>query len=137
VTVFADTSGLACFLIDSEPHHDRAVELVRSVHASSGRLMTTNYILSELVALFGRPLRVPKPRQVEYVKLIRSSAWIDVVRGDDELEASAWKLWEDRPDKEWSFVDCVSFTVMHRRGLAEALTTDRHFNQAGFVRLLK
>jgi predicted nucleic acid-binding protein len=53
------------------------------------------------------------------------------------LDESAWKLWEDRPDKDWSFVDCVSFIIMDRRGLAQALATDRHFEQAGFDRLLK
>ncbi len=33
--------------------------------------------------------------------------------------------------------DAVSFLLMQRRGVAEALTTDRHFSQEGFVRLLK
>ena len=40
-------------------------------------------------------------------------------------------------DKEWSLVDCASFVIMKQRGVTEALTTDHHFEQAGFVRLLK
>jgi predicted nucleic acid-binding protein len=36
-----------------------------------------------------------------------------------------------RPDKSWSLSDCLSFVVMERRQLTEALTTDRRFEQAG------
>ncbi len=41
------------------------------------------------------------------------------------------------PDKDWSLVDCASFVVMKQRGIQEALTSDHHFEQAGFVRLLR
>ena len=40
-------------------------------------------------------------------------------------------------DKEWSLVDCVSFVVMQQYGLHDAFTTDHHFEQAGFICLLK
>ncbi len=55
---------------------------------------------------------------------------------DEKLDEQAWKLLETRLDKTWSLVDCASFVVMKNRGLTDALTTDRHFEQAGFVRLL-
>ena len=42
-------------------------------------------------------------------------------------------LYESRPDKEWSLTDCISFVVMKKEGIVEALTEDRHFEQAGFV----
>jgi predicted nucleic acid-binding protein len=41
-------------------------------------------------------------------------------------------LYGARPDKEWGLTDCISFVVMEERGLTLALTTDRHFEQAGF-----
>jgi uncharacterized protein len=46
-------------------------------------------------------------------------------------------LYEQRPDKSWSLTDCISFSVMESRGIREVLTGDRHFEQAGFLRLLK
>jgi predicted nucleic acid-binding protein len=46
-------------------------------------------------------------------------------------------LLKSRKDKVWSQVDSSSFIVMQQLKLQEALTTDRHFEQAGFVRLLK
>ena len=51
--------------------------------------------------------------------------------------ASAWQLGESRLDKEWTLVDCASFIIMKQRSLMAALTTDHHFEQAGFIRLLK
>ena len=39
-------------------------------------------------------------------------------------------------DKECGLTDCVSFVVMQERNLTQALTTDRHFGQAGFADLL-
>ena len=55
---------------------------------------------------------------------------------DEQLDVRAWELLENRLDKTWSLVDCASFVVMEQRGLTDALTTDHHFEQAGFVRLL-
>jgi predicted nucleic acid-binding protein len=45
-------------------------------------------------------------------------------------------MYARRPDKHWSMTDCISFVVMEEMGLAEALTADRHFEQAGFTVLL-
>jgi hypothetical protein len=59
-----------------------------------------------------------------------------VYAGQHEL-FEAVDLYAGRSDKTWGLVDCVSFVVMRRLGLTEAFTADRHFEQAGFVALLK
>jgi predicted nucleic acid-binding protein len=56
---------------------------------------------------------------------------IELVPFEPELIDSAVQLYRARPDKSWSLTDCLSFVVMERRQLKEALTTDRHFEQAG------
>ncbi len=55
---------------------------------------------------------------------------------DEDLCARGWQLYRDRLDKDWSLTDCVSFVVMRHRAITEALTADRHFEQAGFIRLI-
>jgi predicted nucleic acid-binding protein len=61
---------------------------------------------------------------------------VEVVPSTEELYHEAFQLYRDRADKEWGLVDCVSFVIMRERGLTEALTPDRHFEQAGFRALL-
>jgi predicted nucleic acid-binding protein len=100
-------------------------------------LITTNYILTELVALLISPLRLAHPRIVAFIEGSKASPHVDVIHVDPTLDTQAWQLFTERPDKEWSLVDCASFVVMQPRGLLEAFTTDHHFEQAGFVCQLK
>ena len=46
------------------------------------------------------------------------------------------KFAKARPDKTYSLCDAISFVLMRRQGIQEALTTDRHFEQEGFRKLL-
>lgn len=99
--------------------------------------MTTNYILTEVVALLTSPLRIPRPEIIAFIDGLKSSPYIEIVHIDPTLDDQAWQLLTHRQDKEWSLVDCASFVLMQERGVHEALTTDHHFEQAGFIRLLK
>jgi len=67
---------------------------------------------------------------------IRRDARIEVVPHSGELSAGAIRLYTDRSDKVWSVTDCLSFIVMDRRNIRDALTADRHFEQAGLRAVL-
>ena len=67
---------------------------------------------------------------------LRSSQKVEVVAvGKDILEAG-WQRCRRYADKDWDWIDCVSFELMERRGVREALSLDRHFTQAGFSLLV-
>ena len=136
--VFADTSGWASLFIKSDSCHEKAFELMKEWQQQNRRVVTTNYVLSELVALFTRSgSRVRREKALDYIKGICSDALVEVIHVDLSLDKEAWCLLEKRLDKEWSLVDAVSFLVMESRRMTEALTTDHHFEQAGLTRLLK
>jgi predicted nucleic acid-binding protein len=137
LNVFADTSGWAHFAVRKESAHAEAVDHIRKVCDSGGRLVTTSYVLAELTAILTSPIRLPRVTQIDFLKAIRTADWVEVVHIDPVLEAAAWQLWESRPDKDWSLVDCSSFAVMQTRGLTATLTGDHHFEQAGFAALLR
>jgi uncharacterized protein len=135
--MFVDTSGWASACDRSQSYHGQADSLVRRARRNGIKLVTTNYVLNELVSLLTSPLRIPKHLQVLFLTDLRQAPWLEIVHIDQVEDAAAWQLWESRPDKSWSLVDCASFSMMRGRNLADALTTDHHFEQAGFVRLLK
>jgi len=47
------------------------------------------------------------------------------------------QLYRARPDKGYSFVDCISMQTMRKEGLTGVLTNDRHFEQEGFRALFR
>jgi uncharacterized protein len=42
------------------------------------------------------------------------------------------KFYAERPDKNWSLTDSISFLIMRRENVKEAAAADHHFEQAGF-----
>jgi uncharacterized protein len=130
--MFLDTSGLLCFLDGAETRHDEAARLMLSARL----MLTHSYVLAELVAL-AHARGLPRSIILEFLAELEGDLGIKVVYVDKELHRAAVDLLSRRLDKTYSLCDAVSFVLMERRGLREALTTDHHFEQAGFVRLLR
>jgi hypothetical protein len=131
-TTFLDTSYLLALVLEDDAHHHRALELKRGL---SGHLLTTEHVLLEFMdALSGESLR---PRALQTVGLLRGSRAVRVVAGTASLFEEGLADFARYDDKEWTLTDCISFIVMRREGVTEALTTDHHFEQAGFRALLR
>ena len=62
---------------------------------------------------------------------------MEVVKADSVSFIDAMNLYVRRADKGWSFTDCTSFRFMKVRKIDDALTSDEHFEQAGFAVLLR
>lgn len=133
--LFVDTSGWAYYLDRQDARHVPIVNLVKQTMVRRRRLITTNYILTELVALLSSRYHVPRQQVITAINAIKSDPSVEIIYIDHELDDEAWVLLENRLDKEWSLVDASSFIVMRRFGMTEALTTDHHFTQAGFLRV--
>jgi len=69
--------------------------------------------------------------------LLENDDHVNIIPASHDLFRRGLELYFKRVDKEWSLTDCISFTVMSDEGLAEALTGDHHFEQAGFTILLR
>jgi uncharacterized protein len=57
---------------------------------------------------------------------------VTIIEPDERLGRRGLALYDARPDKERSLTDCISFVVMADEALTDALTGDKHFEQAGF-----
>ncbi|MFN0120278.1 MAG: type II toxin-antitoxin system VapC family toxin [Blastocatellia bacterium] len=130
-TQLIDTSGFFALHSEGDKNHAMAVE-----HYHQGRnRLTTNYVLAEYVAL-ALIRGLPRRMVLSFSEEIMRDETITIVWVDAELHARAVSLLQARGDKNYSLCDAVSFVLMQERGINEALTTDRHFVQEGFTRLL-
>jgi uncharacterized protein len=123
--------------IPTESFHRQAAQYYAQAKQQRQTLLTTNYVVAELVALLPSRQRAPRTKFFEYIDSIKTAPQVELIYIDAAMDAIAWKLCKSRPDKEWSLVDCTSFAIMQQLKVQESLTTDHHFEQAGFVRLLK
>lgn len=135
--LFIDTSGWGNLIDTSQPYHQIAKKVYQEAKQQQRQLITSNYIITELVALLTSPLRLPRNQIIGFIQSIKNSPYITVYHIDNNLDLLAWELLISREDKQWSLVDCSSFMIMQQEGLLECLTNDIHFEQAGFIRLLK
>ena len=85
------------------------------------------------------PPRRGLPRKVvfEFLDELQGSPILDLVFVNAEIHELAMELLRQRLDKDWSLCDAVSFILMREYGIEDALTSDHHFEQAGFRRLLE
>ena len=133
--VFLDAAYAIALISPRDSFHEQAVRLSHELEASRTLLVTTRAVMLEI----GNALSKPRFRQVA-VRLLESleaDPTVEIVPLSEQLYNLAFDLYRNRPDKEWGLVDCISYVVMRERGIYEALTSDEHFEQAGFVRLLQ
>ncbi len=132
---FADTSGWGYYLDRSSPIYPAVRSAYQDAVAQKRGIVTTNYIIAELVALLTSRPGFQRQQIITFVDTLKLAPHIEIIHIDPELDAQAWELLKNRPDKNWSLVDASSFVVMELHGIREALTTDHHLTQAGFVAL--
>lgn len=132
---FLDTAFAIALISPKDVFHEKALELAKQVEKSKTRLVTTRAIVVEI----GNALSKESTRKsaVELIDSIEGDETITIVPVSDEIYNNAFKMFRSRLDKEWGLTDCISFVVMKQQGITSALTTDQHFQQAGFVALMK
>jgi predicted nucleic acid-binding protein len=133
--VFLDTAYAIALSSPTDEHHEKAILLADELEADSTRLITTRAIILEI----GNALSKQRYRKaaIALLESLERDANVEIVAISEELYEKGFELYRQRPDKEWGITDCLSFVVMQERGLDEALTTDQHFEQAGFKALLR
>jgi predicted nucleic acid-binding protein len=129
---FVDTFYLLALLHPRDEAHQR---VKKKSGAFRGRFITTQWVLAEVADGCSDPL--DRTRVADFVRFFANQPNVRVVEASDDWFWRGIQLFRERPDKEWSLTDCISFLVMNEFGLTEALTADHHFAQAGFTALFK
>jgi hypothetical protein len=130
--IFADSYYYLALLNRDDDDHQRAVELARAMFAPT---VTTCWVLTEVGdAMAGKGQR---KNFVAFIDRLRTVPTVRIIQPTSKLFDMGLELFAQRPDKDWSLTDCISFVVMQNEELDEALTADHHFVQAGFKMLMK
>jgi uncharacterized protein len=133
--VFLDTSYAIALSSPRDQFHERAALLATILETEATKLVTTRAILLEI----GNALAEPRYRQaaIHLLNALESDGQVEITELSDLHYEKAFQLYQTRLDKAWGLTDCISFIVMKERRLTEALTADKHFEQAGFRALLR
>jgi predicted nucleic acid-binding protein len=126
--IFVDTSVWYAAYVEEEPEHLEADALLA---APSDRLVTTDYVVDELLTLF--VARGNRPIAKAVGQLLWSATVCEVVWVERSDVEAAWQIFLTFDDKNWSFTDCVSYAVMKRLQITNAFALDEHFRQFGFA----
>ena len=132
--VFADALYYVARLNRRDQYHEQVVEFSRNFHAN---LLTTDLVLLEVADALSKS--ESRPRIHDFMSRLRNSKTTEVIPASRDLMDRGLELYNQHQDKdkEWSLTDCTSLVVMRERGISLALTGDKHFEQAGFIALLK
>jgi predicted nucleic acid-binding protein len=131
-TVFADAFYYFALLSPTSNFHKEAMEFTADF---AGTVVTTAWILTEVADGLSREAN--RPLFLELIDELQVDPDVVIVEPDKRMFENGLDLFRDRPDKEWTLTDCISFVVMKEQKIRDALTADHHFEQAGFNVLFK
>jgi predicted nucleic acid-binding protein len=132
--VFVDTSGLYALVDKKDANYEVAKDEVGKITRNGQKLVVSDYVIDEAVTL--AKTRSGARVALRILDLIEQSVGIRIERIDVGRFDEAKAFFRRHADHDYSFTDCSSFVLMRELELRHALTSDRHFNEAGFEVLL-
>ena len=132
--IFVDTLYFVARLNPKDQWHTAALEI--EPYMKGKRLITTETVLIELLNYLAEFPSEMREAVTKFVKLALDGLIIEVVFHTHQAFLQGLELYGKRLDKGYSLTDCISMSLMRERGIQEALTHDRHFQQEGFKILL-
>ena len=133
--VFFDANYAVALVVRADEHHPTAKALAEEIARRGTRIVTTYAVMLEI----GNSLAKQKHRSaaVGILDYLVADPTVEIVPFTTDLYSKSIRLYAERTDKNWGLTDCMSFIVMRERNITDALTFDRHFEQAGFNALLR
>ncbi len=131
--LFLDTSFIIALEDSGDQNHYKAISFWKELKKYPRRFVTTTYVFDEVVTFLKNRINYQKAAEVG-TRLFESPS-VEIVHIMEEDFETAWKMFLQYKDREFSFTDCLSFLIMERKNLKEALTFDKHFKQMKFTAL--
>jgi predicted nucleic acid-binding protein len=133
--VFDDADYLIALLNPKEQLHEKAKAVSQAL--GQVRVVTSEMVLAELMAFYAERGANLREAAADVVLKLGGDPNATVVPQTSIQFREALSFYRQHKDKPWSLTDCASFLIMREAGMAEALSHDHHFEQAGFKALLR
>ena len=127
-TVFADTGYWIALLDPQDTLHSKAINL--SITFTQVQIVTSEMVLTEILNHFSKRGNFLRYAAANFIESLQENPAIAIAQ-------QALILYKQRPDQAWSHTDCSSFCIMQQQNILDALAYDKHFEQAGFIALLR
>jgi len=133
--LFLDTAFAVALSVTTDKYHQRAKNIAMEMKANDSRMVTTRAVILEI----GNALSKLRYRNaaIQLLESLERDPSVEIISLTEQMYNQAFSLFRSRRDKEWGITDCISFVVMKERNITDALTTDEHFEQAGFKVMLR
>ena len=132
--VFADAQYWVAILNSQDQEHTAARAATKALQGVP--LITTEEALDEVLAFFCEQGPFLRQLASATVRGLYANPLVTVIYQSHQSFVEGLTLFDARPDKGYSLIDCISMNVMRREGVTEALSHDDHFTQEGFSKLL-
>jgi len=132
--VFADAHYWVAIINDQDQSHAAAKAISRTLQGAM--IFTTEEALTEVLAFFSERGQHLRQLTTATVRSLAADPMIRILPQSHQSFLTGLALYEGRPDKGYSLIDCISMLVMRQEGITEILTHDVHFTQEGFTKLL-
>ena len=133
-SVFADAGYWIALLNPTDALHERALQVSASLGHT--RILTSELVLTEVLNACARKGDLARRMACVLIDELRSDPDYEIVPMTSSAFRQALERYRSRADKKWGLTDCASFLIMEEKGITDALSADRDFQQAGFKALL-
>jgi|SRR5579885_3654966 len=134
--VFVDTGGFVALLVAEDRMHPRANAIFESAAQDGWTLVTTNIVVIETYSVLLARARHGRGAAIAFLDAVTADQGVVVERVRAEDESRAMALLRAHSDKAYSLCDALSFVVMERLEIRDAIAFDRHFREYGRFTIL-
>jgi len=125
--LFIDTGAFIALTDTDDENHKAAVFFYQSSKEKGARFLTTNFVVCETMNYLRA--RISHQIAVFFWESLKKSGFVDIIPVNPFTEEGAFAIFKRYHDKDFSFTDCTSFSVMRALKLKKAFAFDKHFEQ--------
>ena len=132
--IFLDTSFLFPLFARHDPDHERVRQVFEAYRGRrmADQALTTNHVVMETITLVRykgstRDALAAHRLAVEVGEVLFAGKLARIHQATPDEERAAFQYLVRHQDQEYSSIDCLSFVVMEKLGIREALAVDSDF----------